>query len=42
MRVEKALNRILSEENEEGDVLVISHASMLDALYRLNYFFRIF
>ncbi|VDO26975.1 unnamed protein product [Brugia timori] len=35
MRVEKAVNRILSGGKQEGDILVVSHAPMLDALYRI-------
>ncbi|OZC07293.1 phosphoglycerate mutase family protein [Onchocerca flexuosa] len=35
MRVEKAVKRILSERKQEGGILVISHASMLDVFYRI-------
>ncbi|VBB33533.1 unnamed protein product [Acanthocheilonema viteae] len=35
MRVEKVVNRILSEQKQEGGILIISHAPMLDVLYRM-------
>ncbi|KAM3718627.1 Steroid-phosphate phosphatase [Dirofilaria immitis] len=35
MRVEKAVNKILSDWKQEGGILIISHAPVLDALYRI-------
>ncbi|EFO19651.1 hypothetical protein LOAG_08841, partial [Loa loa] len=35
MRVKKVVNRILSGRKQEGGILIISHAPMLDALYRI-------
>ncbi|CAG9538560.1 unnamed protein product [Cercopithifilaria johnstoni] len=35
MRIEKVVNRILSGQKQEGGILIVSHAPMLDALYRM-------
>ncbi|VDK89500.1 unnamed protein product [Litomosoides sigmodontis] len=35
IRVEKVVQRILSGKRKEGGILIISHAAMLDALYRI-------
>uniref|UniRef100_A0A915PF99 Protein UBASH3A-like protein n=1 Tax=Setaria digitata TaxID=48799 RepID=A0A915PF99_9BILA len=35
LRVEKAANRILSGRKQEGGILIISHAPVLDTLYRI-------